>query len=345
MWQNDSFAGNGVGNFLASNGNQNNLSSPFTASSLSGSQFTQHSYQPSVNENLHMTGTKYQPEPGSYSSNNTDAFGRNTSQYHADIQYSAPTTPSTSGPTTSLPDLNSRAAELKAKLIQNKIRQGSTPPIHIGKSAVNSLSNIPSPSTPAADIGASVTDLIKEFSGSAEQITHAQSQNNNGIQAISKAVDKAAKSHTTSLGSPAKVSKPEGNNGMQTGRIVARKRTSNGSLSEASEGEIIEDDLPEKQTKPTLAQSIRDQPPKNSKNEEPAQIEVRTVYPLNNHPLITVGQKIHLNKDLQMTFDLYLDMFAQMNLKIMLMILQIDDPACQRFVRMTYPKILIKQTV
>jgi hypothetical protein len=137
------------------------------------------------------------------------------------------------------------------------------------------LSNIPSPSTPAADIGASVTDLIKEFSGSAEQITHAQSQNNNGIQAISKAVDKAAKSHTTSLGSPAKVSKPEGNNGMQTGRIVARKRTSNGSLSEASEGEIIEDDLPEKQTKPTLAQSIRDQPPKNSKNEEPAQIEVR----------------------------------------------------------------------
>jgi len=145
-------------------------------------------------------------------------------------------------------NLNTRAAELKAKLLRG--RQGSTPPVAAMASKVEN-NILSSPGTPLVGGGNAdlVDDLIQQYAPPTEQNTNIQGQKTNGSSSI-KSIEQPKHLKTTALGSPTLVTKSERQNGTSVGKSLQKKRPSNDSMSEVSEGEIIEDAsiIPEKST-------------------------------------------------------------------------------------------------
>jgi len=143
-------------------------------------------------------------------------------------------------------NLNTRAAELKAKLLRG--RQGSTPPVAAMASKVEN-STMSSPRTPLGGNGDLVDDLIQQYAPPTEQNTKKQVQKING-SASTKSIEQPKHLKTTALGSPTLVIKSEGQNGTSMGKNLPKKHPSNDSMSEVSEGEIVEDAaaIPEKPT-------------------------------------------------------------------------------------------------
>ncbi|KAG9243688.1 YT521-B-like domain-containing protein [Calycina marina] len=164
--------------------------------------------------------------------NNPEALVQNGS---AVSQFSAPerqSTPSTPVPTT-LMNLNTRAAELKAKLLRNRQGPPATAPRIEGSSAV-------APDTPTGSNSDPVDDLIQQYSGAPPETNYAQAQKIIGPASI-KSNEQPTHLKTTTLESPRRVGKPEGHNGTQNGKILDKKRPSRESLGDVSEGEIVEE--------------------------------------------------------------------------------------------------------
>ncbi len=164
--------------------------------------------------------------------------------------------------------INARAAELKAQLLKGREARptSATPPVVAtiagAKAALTEgLNSRGSPNTPVTiaekrDQELNVNELISQYSESKPAATASVNQENIQREASTPKSQQnsiqqelTAKSQGPSLGSPTKVAKI---NGKPLGgkANLGKRHSSNGSLSEASEGEIREDVAPPKTTKP-----------------------------------------------------------------------------------------------
>ena len=139
-------------------------------------------------------------------------------------------------------NLNTRAAELKAKLLRG--RQGSTPPVVAIVPKMDN-STIASPRISLGDKGNGdlVDDLIQQYAPPTDQITKDQVQKANGSSST-KAFEHPKILKQVVLGSPKHVTNPETQNGTSFGKSLDKQLPSNDSMSELSEGEIVEDPAP-----------------------------------------------------------------------------------------------------
>ena len=146
-----------------------------------------------------------------------------------------------------------------------------------------------SPRTPLSggDNGDLVDDLIQQYAHPTDQNSKAPVSNKNG-PSNGKPIDQAKHSKTSALGSPILVTKLDAQNGTSVGKSFDQKRPSNDSMSEVSEGEIVEDaaTVPEKRSPiepqnlqvagkkaPLVRRGPRDEEPKRS-SQRPPQDEV-----------------------------------------------------------------------
>jgi hypothetical protein len=189
--------------------------------------------------------------------------------------------------------INARAAELKAQLLKGREGRGgsSTPPAGTTGLATKPAVRVENSSllrgSPKIPIGAqkqeqelNVNDLISQYSESKpaanasvkqEKTPNTPSISNN--QRTPKQPDSTAKSQAPSLGSPTKVTMPA-QHGKQldpiiNGKALGSRHHSNGSVSEASEGEIRED-APTKSIQPPKPKETPIDPKKSKGDEQPS---------------------------------------------------------------------------
>ena len=170
-----------------------------------------------------------------------------------DLQFQPrPLAPPPPTPTHLPQQLNSKAAELKARLLKGRERASSTTPTGgmIGQYAQSS----PQTPLPAAteERVQNLNDLISQYSSQplAQSNSNAkkkQSINEEATNTRNSVTDHSAKAQAPSLGSPTKVAKPTGNGKVvNNGSVRISRHPSNESSFEGSEGEIIEDPIPKK---------------------------------------------------------------------------------------------------
>jgi len=165
--------------------------------------------------------------------------------------------------------INARAAELKAQLLKGRDARptSATPPVVAtiagAKAALTEGLNSShgSPNTPVTtaekrDQELNVNELISQYSESKPAATASVKQENIQREASNprsqqNSIQKelTAKSQGPSLGSPTKVAKTNGKP-LGSKATLGKRHSSNGSLSEASEGEIREDVATPKTAKP-----------------------------------------------------------------------------------------------
>lgn len=186
------------------------------------------------------------------------AFSTNSQTSSSQLQ---PRPSPLANPTHPSRQLNSKAAELKARLLKERERVSSATP----SSGMTDHTSKESPRTPVITAGAgeereqNLNELISQYSSKecstnpetfgSPQKAKAKDSNTNikkeeGRSAhdrASTASDCSAKSQAHSLGSPTKVSKPANGKMVKNGPTFKSNHASNGSTPEASEGEIIDD--------------------------------------------------------------------------------------------------------
>lgn len=191
--------------------------------------------------------------------------------------------------------INARAAELKAKLLQRREGRASsaTPPIHPGLASATtqptrvdgSSSLRASPKTPTTAVEKheqelNLNELISQYSESkpAAAASVKQENNNPDTSSIQRTpVHIGANSQAPSLGSPTNVTKPvtfRGNTGdlrkqpdKANGKSMGDKQTSNGSV---SEGEIFEEKYPKSRESATVIRAKQNETQGNiPKSDEP----------------------------------------------------------------------------
>ncbi|RDL39607.1 uncharacterized protein BP5553_03947 [Venustampulla echinocandica] len=280
MWHNNGYGNNPP---LQSNFNQNSYpSSPFGGSSASHpQQLFQH--QPDMMQFEDSTAegfmaNDFQPEIGLY---NEGALVQNQFNPHTQFsppQINIPQAINANAPRPN-PQINARAAELKAQLLKGREARSSsfTPPVGAKKTVAPgqgmsreppSLSHAsPKPPVTAAENreqALNINELISQYADT-EKVPSAsvkQKENLNTEPPVfsphplsAQHPTLSAKSQPLSLGSPTKVSKQVANGKMDgittTVKESDKRRTSNASSADMSEGEILEEEAPEKQTPPT----------------------------------------------------------------------------------------------
>jgi YTH domain-containing protein 1 len=198
-------------------------------------------------------------------------------------------------------NISSRAAELKAQLLVGRERASSaTPPVGTagqiakqagateGSSLFRGSTRTPVMRSQNSEQELDINELISHHADSkpAADTNVMQKGNNSGPtvsnpQRPSSLPDLLAKSQVPSLGSPTKVTKP--NNGkMVTNGFNAKnlesRHTSNASVSVGSEGEILEDAIPQKALPPTAPRETQaiakpiikdEQAPRKPSDEQP----------------------------------------------------------------------------
>ncbi|KAF4635351.1 hypothetical protein G7Y89_g2743 [Cudoniella acicularis] len=252
----------------------------------------------------------FQPEVGLF---NEGAFMQN--QFlNSQPQYSPPlfNLPQAMNSNTTRPatQINARAAELKAQLLKGREARASTPPVSktalptrpaIHAETSSSLRGSPKTPIPAGEHREqelNINELISQYSDSKSALDASVKKTETSnlkptVSSLPRGLahpDPPAKSQAPSLGSPTKVTKPAINGKTSANNAAAgannSRPTSNGSISEISEGEILED-TPKKQQPPTqpkeaklvsngtadqderLSQNLRDQISKSSYNRGP----------------------------------------------------------------------------
>ncbi|TVY85510.1 Zinc finger CCCH domain-containing protein [Lachnellula suecica] len=260
MWQSNGF-GNGAS--FQNNFNLNDFSSP-----PYGEPSTPLPGQHTFAQLPFGDGSDFQPEVGLY---NQDAYFQN--QYAAPQQHFSPPqfkmSPANNSNIRPAPQINARAAELKAQLLRSKEARGgsATPPVPaVGlvtrqtapAEVQDSLRG--SPQTPmTATVTQQLDDLISEHSGSKpttqasvkHELPNDKSMASKRPQQNSTDMNGSAKSQELSLGSPNKVPKP-GINGKSPVQAIGKENMSrHASHGSISEGEVVEDS-PKKTTFPTV---------------------------------------------------------------------------------------------
>ncbi|PMD46260.1 YTH-domain-containing protein [Hyaloscypha variabilis F] len=296
MWQSNGFGNNG--HFPNGFNNQENFPlSPFGAPSGQGlarqQYFTnqQNMMQLDDASGEDFPNREFQPEVGLY---NEGAFMQN--QFiNANPLFSQSTfnQPNSVNPIPPRPvqQINARAAELKAELLKRREGRGasSTPPISTSGQAsktaarVDTSSSLRGPKLPInaemQDQELNVNDLISQYSeakpaanASVKQEKTLSTPTFSNSQRTPKQPE-PAKSQAPSLGSPTKVTVPAQNGqslGLKSnGKTLGAKHHSNGSVSEASEGEIRED-APTKSVQPPKVKETQIVPNKSKADEQPA---------------------------------------------------------------------------
>ncbi|KAE9370411.1 YTH-domain-containing protein [Stipitochalara longipes BDJ] len=295
MWSNNGFGSNGQ--FPNGFGHQESFPpSPFEAprgQGLAGQQYFTNQQNMMQFDDANGEGflnNDFQPEVSLY---NEGAFMQNQ-LINTNTQFSSSpfnqSTTANPAPPRPVQQINARAAELKAELLKRREGRGasSTPPISTSgqapKSAirVENSSSLRSSKLPITaekqDQELNVNDLISQYSeskpaanASVKQEKTLNNPNVSNIQRTLKQPEPTAKSQTPSLGSPTKVTIPA-QNGKQlglksNGKALGPRNYSNGSVSEASEGEIRED-APTKSVQPLKTKETQTDPKKSKGDEQ-----------------------------------------------------------------------------